>query len=130
MLPAATVVYSSTLYLEGVDGDSEMGRVGVHQSEYIILAFFRSQNALSMSCLDRIGAGEKCCVKPCLVSGEGLTVENCWMGKHVIRKRNPPPPEEAFLIPGRGDKIFINLFLLSEELLPAIVAILECTNRT
>ena len=41
----------------------------------------------------------------------------------------PPLPEEAFLIPGRRDRIFINPFLLGAELLSDIVAILECTKR-
>ena len=33
-------------------------------------------------------------------------------------------------IPGRGDSIFINSFLLKTELSIDIVAILECTKRT
>ena len=42
----------------------------------------------------------------------------------------PPPPEEALLIPVRGDSIFINQFLFRAELFSDIVAILECTKRT
>ena len=40
---------------------------------------------------------------------------------HLLRKR---------FIPGRRDSIFINPFLLRSELLPDIVAILECIKRT
>ena len=47
-----------------------------------------------------------------------------------VESGTPPPPEEAFLIPGRGDRIFMNPFLLGYELLSEIVAILECTKRT
>ena len=52
------------------------------------------------------------------------------METHGSRKWYPPPRQEAFLIPGRGDIIFINKFLLREGLSPAIVDILECTKRT
>ena len=36
----------------------------------------------------------------------------------------------SVFIPGRGDRIFKNIFLLGAELSPAIVAILECTKST
>ena len=49
---------------------------------------------------------------------------------HGSWKWDPPPPEEVFLISGRGDSIFINPFLLRSELSFDIVAILECTKST
>ena len=42
----------------------------------------------------------------------------------------PPPPEEEFFIPVRGDSIFINPFVLMPELTPDIVDIFECTKIT
>ena len=77
-----------------------------------------------------IGAGARCCVKPLLISREVLTLKHCGLETHRSRKWDPPPPEEAFLIPGRGDSIFINPFLLRSELTSDTVAILECTKRT
>ena len=38
------------------------------------------------------------------------------METHGSRKWDPPPPEEAFLIPGKGDSIFINPFFLWSEI--------------
>ena len=44
------------------------------------------------------------------------------------QKWDPPPPKEAFLIPGRAYRIFINPFLLRVELFSDIMAILEYTK--
>ena len=48
----------------------------------------------------------------------------------MIRKWEPPLHEEEFFIPGRGDSIFINPFLLNVELSLDVVDTLECTKRT
>ena len=66
----------------------------------------------------------RCCVKPHLISLEGLTLKHCGVGAHGSRKWDPPSPEEAFFIPGRGDSIFIEIFLLRAELLSDIMDIL------
>ena len=80
--------------------------------------------------MGRIRTGARFCVKPRLVSGEGVTLKLCGVETHGSRKWDPPPPEEAFLIPGRGDSIFVNPFVLRSELSYDIMAILECTKRT
>ena len=77
-----------------------------------------------------IGTGERCSVNPHLIPGEGLTSKHYGLETHGIRKWDTTPPGEEFFIPGRGDRIFINPFLLRAELLSDIVAILECTKRT
>ena len=73
--------------------------------------------------MGRIGTGARFCVKPCLISVEGLTLKHCGVETHVSRKWDSPPPEKAFFISGRGDSIIINPFFLRAELLPDIVAI-------
>ena len=99
-------------------------------SEDIILARFLSRYAHAKSCLGSIGTGVMCCVNPRLISGVGLTLKHCGVETHGSRKWDPPPPEEEFFIPGRGDNILINPFLLRAELSSDIVAILKCTKRT
>ena len=59
---------------------------------------------------------------------ECVTLKQCGVETHGSPNWDSPPPEEDFS--GRGDIIFINPFFLRYELLPDIVAILECTKRT
>ena len=49
-------------------------------------------------------------VNPRLISGEGLILKHCGVETHRSWNWYSPPPEEEFLIPGRGDIIFINPF--------------------
>ena len=112
MLPVATIGDSSTFYLARVGGDSGMGGGDVQISEDIILSCFLSQDTCARSCLESIGIGAMCRVKTHLVSGEGLTLKQCGVETHESQKWDPPPTEEAFLIPGRGDIFFINPFWL------------------
>ena len=55
---------------------------------------------------------------------ETLLIVNIWNSEVV-----PPTSGGSIFIPGGGDIIFINPFLLRQELSPNIVAILECTKR-
>ena len=130
ILPVSTVRYSGMLSLSGAGGDSGMGGFDIKQLEDIILARFLSRDSYARSFLGTIGTGERCRVKPCLVSGKGVTLKHYGVEIHGSRKWDLPPHEEEFLIPGRGDSIYINPFLLMSELLSDIVAILECTKRT
>ena len=74
--------------------------------------------------------GARCFINPCLISGEGLTLKHCGVETCGSRKWDPPLLEDTFLIPVRGNIIFINKFLLRAESLSDIVAILEYTKRT
>ena len=106
-----------------------MGRGDIHQLEDIILTRLLIWDACASSSMERIGIGVRCCIKPRLISGEVLTSKHCGVETHGSRKWDPPPPEEEFLIAGRGDIIFIYPFLLGSELSSDIVAILESTKR-
>ena len=131
MPPIATVGDSGTFYLAGLGRDGGMwGGGDFHQQEYLIIARFLSRYARERSCLGSIGTGARCCIKPHLVSGGGLTISHCGVETHRTRKWDPPAPEEEFFIPGGGDRIFINPFIFKAELLLDIVAILECTKST
>ena len=111
MPPVATAGDSGKLSLYVAGGYIGIGGGGgVHQSRYLILSRFLSWDARARTCLGRIGTVTRCCVKPRLVSGEGVTLKHCGLETHGSWKWDTPPPEEAFLIPGRGDRIFINLF--------------------
>ena len=59
---------------------------------------------------------------------EQVSHKHCGVETHGSQKWDPQPPEDEFLIPGRGDRTFINPFLLRDELSSAIMAILECTQ--
>ena len=60
-----------------------------HQSEYIILALFLSMYARARRCLGGIRVGARCCVKPCLVSGEGSRLKHYGVETHVSRNWYP-----------------------------------------
>ena len=130
MPTVATVGDSGTLSLSRMRGGSEMGGGNINLLNHVIIPRFLVWDARARSCLGRIGTGARCCVKPRLISGEGLTLKHCVVETHGSRKWEPPPHEETSLIPGRGDSIFINQFLLRDELSSDIMTILECTNRT
>ena len=49
------------------------GGKNIHQSEDIIIYWFLIKDARARICLGKIGTGLRCCVKPHLISGEGLT---------------------------------------------------------
>ena len=53
-----------------------------------------------------------------------FNIKKCGLETYGSQKWDPPPPKEAFLIQGRGDRTFLNQFLLRDELLSDIVAIL------
>ena len=126
----ATVRYSGIYFLSGAGGDIVFGGEDIHQLEDLILARFISRGACARSFLGGIRTGARCCVKPRLVSGKVVMLNHRGVETHGSWKWEPPLPKEIFFIPGRGDSIFINTFLLRSELLSDIVAILECTKRT
>ena len=130
MPPVDTVGDYCTLYLHGAGGDRGVWGSDIKHLGDIIITQFLSQYYCARSLLGSIRTGLRCCVKPRLVSGEGVTLKHCRVEMYEIWKWDPPPTEEAFLIPGRGDIIIINSFLLRSELSSDIVAILECTKRT
>ena len=102
MPPVATVGDSNTLSLSEAGVESGMGEGNIHQLEDLILDRFLSRDARARSCLGRIGKGARCCVKPRLISGEGLKMKHCRVKTYVSRKWYPPPPEEAFLFQKGG----------------------------
>ena len=57
-----------------------------------------------------------------------FNVETLWGGNTLDLEVGPPTSWGNISIPGRGDIIFKNPFLLRAELSPDIVAILECTK--
>ena len=130
MPPVDTGGYPGTLSLSGSGGDSRVVGGNIHEMEDLILDQFLNRDACASICLGRIGAGEILCVKTRLVSGGGVMSKNCGVETHRGWKWEPPPPDKAFLIPGRGDSIFINPFLFRSKLSSNIFAILECTNST
>ena len=67
MPPVATVIDSSMLSLSRAGEDSGMGEGDIHQSEDLILDRFLIRDSCARSFLGRIGTGERCCVKPCLI---------------------------------------------------------------
>ena len=130
MTPVANSRDSGMLSFDREVGDSGMEGGNIHQWEDLILAQFLSQDDHERRYLGRIGMGARCCVKPRIISGEALTLKHCGVDTNGSLKWDPPPPEEEFFIPGRGDRNFINPFLLRAELSPDIVANLECTKST
>ena len=105
---------SGTLSLASVGGDSGIWVGGVNQLEDLIISRFLSWYAHTWSCLGIIRTEARFCVKPRLVSGEGLTISHCGVEMNRLQKWYLPPPEEEFFIPRRGDRILINTFLLKE----------------
>ena len=86
MPPVTTVGGNGIFSLTGAGRGSGMGRVDVHQSKEKIIARFISQDSHGRSFLASIGTVVRCCVKPCLISGEGITLNHCGVEKPGIRK--------------------------------------------
>ena len=90
MPPVATIGDSGKFLLAGAGRDSGLEGGNVHHLEDIILTCFLSRYAYARSFLGRIGTGVRLCVKPRLVSGEGIMINHCGVETHGIRKVEPP----------------------------------------
>ena len=73
-----------------------MGEGNIHHLENLILSRFISQDAYVKSCLGRIMKGVRCCVKPRLILGEGLTLKHYRAETYVSRKWDPHLPKKRF----------------------------------
>ena len=96
------------IFVRGGRGEWNEGGGVIHQFEDLILSRFLSREAHARSWLGRIGKGARGCVKSHIISGKGLTLKHCGVETHGSQKWSPLDPEEALLIPGGGDIIFIN----------------------
>ena len=93
---------SGTLSLYGVGGYNGIEEGDIHHSEGLILTRLLSWDARARSCLGRIGTGVRLCVKPRLVSDEGVTLKHCGVETHGSWKRDPHFLRKRSLFHERG----------------------------